>query len=144
TSSEIRKIFASHNGNLGAPGCVAWMFQPKGYLTVDKKAWPDEEKLMSIAIDAGGEDFKAEDDESYEIVTGPAEFEAVKKALEAAKVPLTAADVTMIPNTTVKLSGGDADQMLALMDELENHDDVTEVYANFDIPREILDKAGQG
>jgi YebC/PmpR family DNA-binding regulatory protein len=142
TTSEIRKIFSSHNGNLGAPGCVAWMFQSKGLITVDKKAWPDEEKLMAAAIDAGSEDFKSDDEDAYEIVTSPADFEAVKKALEAAKIPLATAELTMLPQNHVALKGSDAEQMLALMDELENHDDVKEVYANGDIPKDVMDKAG--
>ncbi|HRY29462.1 MAG TPA: YebC/PmpR family DNA-binding transcriptional regulator [Elusimicrobiota bacterium] len=132
TTSEIRKIFSSHGGNLGESGCVAWMFQPKGQILVEKKAWPDEEKLMGMAIDAGSEDFQS-DEESYEIITSPADFEKVRGVLTAAQVPLAAAEQTLLPQNYVPLSGSAAEQMLALMDDLENHDDVKEIYASCDI-----------
>jgi YebC/PmpR family DNA-binding regulatory protein len=133
TSSEIRKIFSSHNGNLGESGCVAWMFQAKGSITIEKKAWPDEDKLLSLAVEAGAEDIKTGDEEIYEVVTAPADFETVKSALEAAKVPVASAELSMLPQNYVEVSGGDAEQMVALLDELEAHDDVKEVYANCDI-----------
>lgn len=133
TTSEIRKIFSSHNGNLGESGCVAWMFQPKGQIVVSKKDWTDEDKLMGLGLDAGMEDLKSDDEEVYEIVTAPADFEKVKAALAAAKVPLASAELTMLPQTTVPLSGNEAEQMVALMEELEEHDDVKEVYTNCDI-----------
>ncbi len=133
TTSEIRKIFSNHNGNLGESGCVAWMFQPKGQIVVSKKDWADEDKLMSLGLDAGMEDLKSDDEEVYEVVTAPADFEKVKAALAAAKVPLASAELTMLPQTTVPLSGNEAEQMVALMEELEEHDDVKEVYTNCDI-----------
>lgn len=142
TTSEIRKIFSSHGGNVGAPGCVAWMFSAKGDMTVEKAAWSDEDKLMALALDAGAEDVKSDDPEIFEIVTAPADFEKVKKALEDAKVPLASAEQTMLPQNMVALSGGDAEKMVALLGELEDHDDVKEVFANADIPKEILEKAG--
>jgi YebC/PmpR family DNA-binding regulatory protein len=133
TSSEIRKIFSSHGGNMGESGCVAWMFHAKGHIAIDKKAWTDEDKLMGLAIDSGGEDIKTDDPEVYEIVTAPADFEKVKQALEAAKVPMLSAEITMLPQNYVELAGGEANQMISLIEELEGHDDVKEVYANADI-----------
>jgi YebC/PmpR family DNA-binding regulatory protein len=133
TSSEIRKIFASHGGNLGESGCVAWMFQSKGLLVVEKKAFSDEDKLMSVALDAGAEDVKSDDPEVFEVVSPPADFEKVRAALQAAGVPAASAEVTLLPQSTVPLSGAHGDQMVALMDELEANDDVKDVYANCDI-----------
>jgi YebC/PmpR family DNA-binding regulatory protein len=142
TSSEIRKIFSSHAGNLGSPGSVAYLFSAKGIISVEKSAWPDEEKLMSLAIDAGSEDFKSEDAEIFEIFTTPADFDKVKSALEAAKVPLANAEVTMLPSTYIALAGSEAESMIALMNELEEHDDVKEVFNNADIPKDIMEKVG--
>jgi YebC/PmpR family DNA-binding regulatory protein len=133
TSSEIRKIFSAHGGNMGENGCVGWMFHAKGVLVVEKKAWPDEDKLMTIALDAGGEDVKSDDPEVFEIITAPADFEKVKKALEDAKVPLASAENTMVPQNTVPLSGDQAQKMLALLEALEENDDVKDVFANCDI-----------
>jgi YebC/PmpR family DNA-binding regulatory protein len=133
TTSEIRKIFSSHGGNMGESGCVAWMFQAKGHIAIDRKAWTDEDKLMGLAIDSGSEDIKTDDPEVYEIVTAPADLEKVKQALEGAKVPLLSAENTMLPQNYVELTGGAAGQMVSLIEELEGHDDVKEVYANADI-----------
>ncbi len=142
TSSEIRKIFSSHNGNLGAPGSVAWIFQFKGYISVDKKSWPDEEKLMGLAIDAGSEDFRSDDEEVYEIITAPADYDKVKAALDGAKVPMSTAELTMLPNTYVKVTGSEAEQTMALLGELEDYDDVKEVFTNADIPKDVAEKVG--
>ncbi len=136
TVSEIRNIFSKGGGNMGEAGCVAWMFNKKGYLVVGK-AKSDEDKLMSLALDAGAEDMQAEDD-NFVITTAPNDFEKVKKAIEDAGVPLDAAEITMLPQTYVKLEGKEAQQMLRLVESLEDNDDVQNVYANFDIPEEIL------
>ncbi len=136
TVSEIRNIFGKGGGNMGEAGCVAWMFNKKGYLVVSK-AKSDEDKLMTLVLDAGAEDMQTEDD-NFVITTAPNDFEKVKKAIEDAGVPLEAAEVTMIPQTYVKLEGKEAQQMLRLMETLEDSDDVQNVYANFDIPEEIL------
>ncbi len=133
TSSEVRKIFSTHNGNLGESGCVAWMFESKGSITIEKKEWKDEDRLMTIAIESGGEDVKSEDADLFEVVTMPADFEKVKAALQSAGIPIASAEVTMIPQSTVPLSGGQAEQMTALLEELEEHDDVSDVYANCEI-----------
>lgn len=136
TVSEIRNIFSKAGGNLGEFGCVSWMFQKKGYLVVSR-AKVDEDRLMGLVLDAGAEDMQTED-ESYAVTTPPNDFEKVKKALEEAGVAPDAAEVTMIPQTYVKLEGKEAQQMLRLMEALEDNDDVQNVYANFDIPEEIM------
>ena len=138
TVSEIRHLFSKHNGSLGENGCVAWMFSKKGVILVDKDKAAEEE-LMMLALEAGAEDMKSEGD-SYEITTVPEDFEAVEKALRERGIPLSLAEVTMVPQSTVKLAGKDAKQMLALMERLEEHDDVQSVCANFDIPEEVLNE----
>jgi YebC/PmpR family DNA-binding regulatory protein len=138
TASEIRKMFSQHNGNLGETGCVGWMFDRKGEIIVEKSA-SDEEALMNIALEAGAEDFKSDASE-YEIITAPADFEKVKNALKEKNIPLQSAEITNIAQTNVKLTGSDAESMLKLMDSLEEHDDVKNVYANFDIPQEEIEK----
>ncbi len=139
TVSEIRHILSKLGGNLGETGCVSWMFNKKGYIVVGRDR-ADEEKLLSLALEAGAEDMQTEDD-NFVITTAPADFEKVKKALEDAGVVLSAAEVTMLPQTYVKLEGKEATQMLKLMEALEDNDDVQNVYANFDIPDEILNAA---
>ncbi len=131
TVGEIRHVFSKYNGNLGENGCVAWMFDRKGYFVVpgDQKS---EEELFEIIIEAGAEDLK-EDDESFEITCPPESFEEVKEALENAGLTLDVAEISMIPQNTVKVTGNDARNLLKLMDFLEDHDDVQNVYANFDI-----------
>jgi YebC/PmpR family DNA-binding regulatory protein len=136
TVSEIRHILGKLGGNLGESGCVSWMFNKKGYLVVNQSK-ANEEKLMDLALDAGAEDMQTEDD-NFVITTAPNDFEQVKKALEDAGIVPDAAEVTMLPQTYVKLEGKEADQMLRLMEQLEDNDDVQNVYANFDIPEEIL------
>ncbi|MDR1941733.1 MAG: YebC/PmpR family DNA-binding transcriptional regulator, partial [Endomicrobium sp.] len=140
TASEIRKIFSQHNGNMGETGCVGWMFDRKGDIGVAKDA-ADEETLMNIALEAGAEDFKTDADE-YEIITSPADFEKVKAALKEKNIPLLSSEITNLPQTYVKLTGDDASSMLKLMDALEEHDDVKNVYANFDISPEDIEKFG--
>lgn len=133
TTSELRKIFSTHGGNLGESGCVGWMFQAKGQILVEKSAWKDEDALMTVALDAGAEDMKSDDPDMYEILTAPPDFEKVKAALSGAGIPTTSADVTLIPSTRLALAGGDAKKMGDLLDELENYDDVKDVFANADI-----------
>ncbi len=140
TVSEIRNIFSKAGGNMGEAGCVSWMFHKKGYLVVNS-AKAAEDKLMDLALNAGAEDMQTEDD-NFVITTAPNDFEAVKKALEDAGVPLELAEVTMIPQTYVKLEGSkEAAQMLRLMETLEDNDDVQNVHANFDIPEELMSAA---
>jgi YebC/PmpR family DNA-binding regulatory protein len=140
TVSEIRHVFSKNGGNMGEAGCVAWMFQKRGYITVAKNK-ADEDTLMTLALDAGAEDMKSDDDdEVFEIFTAPADVEAVKKALEDKKVPVALAEAAQIPQTYIKLEGKDAEQMIKLMDALEDHDDVQKVHANFDIDQAVLEK----
>lgn len=138
--AEIRKIFEVSGGNLGANGCVAWMFKPKGYITV-KKAAGKEDELMTLALDAGAEDFKSpEGSDEYEIITAPADFEAVKKKLEDVKVPIVSAELTMLAENEVNVGEDKAQQVVNLMNALEDHDDVQKVHSNFNIPDSILAK----
>lgn len=133
TSSEIRKIFSGHGGNMGESGCVAWNFTAKGSITVEKSAYSDEEKLMGTALDAGADDIKSDDAERFEVLTPPNDMEKVKAVLVAAGIPIASAEVSMVPGTTVALSGGDAHKMMSLLEELEENDDVKDVFSNADI-----------
>lgn len=138
TSADIRRIFSKHSGNMGESGCVGWMFSRKGYIAVDK-AGSDEETLMNLALDNGAEDFSSSDD-GYEIYTKPEDVETVKNALTEKNIKVASSEVSMIPQTYVKLTGEDAEHMIKLMDELEEHDDVKNVFANFDISKEDMEK----
>jgi len=138
TVAEIRSIFGKNGGNLGEAGCVGWMFHKKGQILVDLKT-VDEDKLMAIVLDAGAEDMQTGEGE-FEVITTPENFEKVKKAIDDNKIPATFAEVTMVPQSYIKLTGQKAQQMLHLMEVLEDHDDVQKVYANFDIPEEELAK----
>jgi len=142
TAGEIRRTFSQHGGNLGETGSVGWMFSSKGLMTVEKSK-ATEDQLMTVALDAGAEDIQSEDPDVFEVTTQPADFEKVKKALETAQIPVASAEVTMLPKTYVKLTGASAGQMLSLMNALEDHDDVKNVYANFDIPKEIIEAASK-
>ena len=139
TVSEIRRLFAKHGGNLGETGCVAWMFDKKGVVTVEKSQI-DEDRLMGLVLEAGGEDVKDEGD-LFEVVTQPEDFERVKEALDREKIPLASAQITMVPKNTVTVDEKHVEQILKLTEELEDHDDVQSVSANFDIPTEYLEKA---
>jgi YebC/PmpR family DNA-binding regulatory protein len=138
TTAEIRNIMSKKGGNLAGGGSVSWMFSKKGYILIEKNQ-SKEEDLMSIVLDAGAEDFKS-DDKNYEITTPAQELENVKQALQAKGINWLNAELTMIPSSTVKVTGGDAKQILQLTDALEEHDDVQQVYANYDIPDEILEQ----
>ncbi|MCD6422945.1 MAG: YebC/PmpR family DNA-binding transcriptional regulator [Elusimicrobia bacterium] len=141
TTQEIRRIFSKHGGNLGEVGCVGWMFKKKGFILVDKSI--GEEKLMELIFETKVEDMK-ESEEGFEITTDAQNFEEVHEFLKSKNVPVKNAEITNIPQTYIKLEGDDARKMLALMDDLENHDDVTETSANFDIPEEIMKKFENG
>lgn len=136
TTNEVRKIYENNGGKMGAAGAVGWMFQPKGDLWIAKGA-TDEDTLMGVALEAGAEDIKT-DDAGFEVLTAPADFEKVKAAIEAKKIPLESAELTMLPSNTVKVDGPDAQKVLKLVDELEAHDDIKNVFANFDIPDVLL------
>jgi len=138
TVAEIRHIMTRHGGNIGEVGCVGWMFDKRGMISVDKEK-ADEEKVFEVAVETGALDVKLEGD-SFEILTEFEDFDKVKKALAQNQIPLDQAETTMIPQTNVKLEGKEAEQMLRLVDDLEGHDDVQKVYANFDIAVEIMEK----
>jgi YebC/PmpR family DNA-binding regulatory protein len=138
TAADIRNIFSRTNGKLGETGTVAWIFERKGSIVVDASV-TDEDTLMTLAIEAGAEDV-SQDEHAYEIVTDPADFMAVRGALEAGGIAFTSAELAMLPKTTVQLEQSDAKKMLRLMDALEDCDDVQEVHANFDISEEILEQ----
>ncbi len=139
TVSELRHIFSKCGGNLAEPGAVSWIFEQKGLIVVARNG-TDEEKLLEIALEAGAEDVREYESE-FEIITAPQELEEVKKALEEAGVPIQSARVTMVPKTTVRLEEEKTvQQMLRLMETLEDHDDVQQVYANFDIPDELMER----
>jgi YebC/PmpR family DNA-binding regulatory protein len=140
TVGEIRKLFSRNAGNLGESGCVAFLFHKKGYIQVEAAA-VDEDKLMTIALDAGAEDMQREES-LFAITTTPKDFERVRDAIVKSGIKPVSAEVTMVPSTSVKLVGKQAEQMIRLMEELEEHDDVQHVYANFDIPEEILAAVG--
>jgi YebC/PmpR family DNA-binding regulatory protein len=136
TVSDLRRIFSKQGGNMGESGCVAWMFHKKGLILVNREQI-EEDELLGIALEAGAEDMKV-DESNYEITTTPEGFEAVKQAIEDKGIKPSLAEVTMVPQTTIKLEGKQAQQMLQLMEKLEEHDDVQQVYANFDIPEREL------
>jgi YebC/PmpR family DNA-binding regulatory protein len=141
TVAEIRHIFSKHGGNLGENGCVAWMFEKKGSIIIDKKM-SDEDTLMELAIEAGAEDVRVEESE-FQIVSSTEFFEEVKNAVVRKGIKYLEAKITIIPKNTIKLEEGKAAQMLKLMEKMEDNDDVQNVYANFDIADEILEKLSQ-
>jgi YebC/PmpR family DNA-binding regulatory protein len=138
--ADVRHLFERSGGNLGETGCVAWMFSKKGLIVVQKDQ-VEEEVLFELALDAGADDIK-EYEKELEVVTEPSSFEQVKSAIEDAGIPYTLAEITMIPKTTVKIDDKHAQQMLALMENLEDNEDVNHVYANFDIPDEVMEAIG--
>lgn len=137
--ADIRHILNKCGGNMGENGCVAWMFDKKGYFAVEKNT-VDEDTLMEIALDAGAEDVK-EDDGVWEVITAPVDFEQVKDALDKASIKYSDAEVTMLPKNTTNLQGKEAEQMVRLMDLLDDCEDVQKVYTNADIPDEIVNAA---
>jgi YebC/PmpR family DNA-binding regulatory protein len=136
TVAEIRKIFSKSGGNLGESGCVAWRFQTKGLIVIDKDK-VDEDELFTIALEAGAEDVRPAD-AMYEVITSVEDFEPVKQGITSKGIEPASSEVSLLPQTTVRLEGSQARQLLKLMDELEEHDDVQNVYANFDIPDEVM------
>jgi len=137
TVADIKHLFDRHGGNLGEPGCVAWMFEKKGLIILEKEK-VDEEALLDVALEAGAEDVKDGETE-FEVVMESSDFEAVRTAFDTAGMTYTLAETSMIPQNTIKLEGKKANQMLNLMDALEDHEDISQVYANFDIPDEVLE-----
>jgi len=138
TAAELRKIFQKYGGNMGEAGCVSWMFSSKGLIYIGKKRI-SEEDLMSVALDAGAEDIQSDDENFFHVVTSAHDMEKVKKAIE--KIGIDKSEVTMLPKNYIKLEGHDAEQMMKMMNELDEHEDVQSVYANFDISEEEMQKA---
>ncbi len=138
TVAEIRHIFDKYNGNLGESGCVSWIFEKKGVIEIPAEGLT-EDQVMEVALESGAQDVKLEDD-MFEITTDPAEFEDVRKAVEDLGWKIEQASITMIPQNSVKLDGKKAEQMLKMMDVLDDHDDLQNVYANFDISEEEMMK----
>ena len=138
TVAEIRHIFSKHGGNLGENGCVSWLFENKGSIVFEKGS-VDEDALIELALEAGAEDVREEGNE-IEVITDPSLYEKVREALDAKDLKYLQASLGMIPQNTVKLDEGKAEQMLKMMEKLEDNDDVQNVYANFDIDDKIMEK----
>jgi YebC/PmpR family DNA-binding regulatory protein len=138
TVAEIRNLLTKNNANLAEAGAVAWQFHKKGVLTVERGKI-DEDRLLSLALDAGAEDVKS-GEKAFEIITSPQDFETVKKALADARIETSLAEISFVPQNTIKLEEKNAEQMLKLMEILDEHDDVQRVHANFDISDEVMEK----
>jgi YebC/PmpR family DNA-binding regulatory protein len=141
TTADVRHILSRLNGNLAEPGSVSWLFHKKGYITFDKKT-TDEDKIMEHALEAGAEDITSDENE-IEVITDLHSFEKVKKTLESGGLKYIVAEISMIPQTSVKLEGKNAETMLKLMEALEDSDDVQNVYANFDISAQEIERLSQ-
>ncbi len=134
TASDIRHIFSKHGGNLGENGCVSYLFDKKGLIVVDREQEPrSEDEMMLLALEAGAEDLQVEED-SFEIITDPAQLESVRGFLVEQGIAISSAEISMIPQTTVSVEGEVAEKVLKLLDALEDHDDVQNVYTNADLP----------
>ncbi len=138
TVSEVRHVFSKYNGNLGETGCVSWMFTRKGVILVPQSAIGEDE-LMEVVVESGAEDMVKEG-ALYEITTATEDFDKVHEALKARKLPIESAEIAKVPSTTIKLEGKQAEQMLKLYDKLEELDDIQNVWANFDISEEEIEK----
>jgi YebC/PmpR family DNA-binding regulatory protein len=137
TSADVRHAFTKHHGSLGEPGSVAWIFEKRGVVVVDGDRYGEDDLI--VAIDAGAEDVR-EDGEQLRVISEPGDLSAVREALEGAGVELQSAELAMEPKSTVMVKGSEAEWLLKLVDALEEHDDVNEVHANFDVPAEIIEK----
>ncbi len=137
TVADVKYLFERHGGSLGEPGCVSYMFEKKGLIIIEKNK-VDEDTLLGLALDSGAEDVKEEDSE-FNVISAPSDFESVKNALDQAELGYSLAEVTMIPKNTVEVEGKKAQQILNLMQALDDVDDVSHVYANFDISDEVME-----
>lgn len=140
TVADIKHTLDRNGGSLGEPGCVAWMFEKRGIILFEKDR-VDEEKLLETALEAGAEDVREEETE-FEVTTAPSDFETVKKAFDDAGIVYSVAEISMVPKNTISIEGKKAEQMLNLMEALEDSDDVSNVYANFDIPDGVMEAIG--
>ncbi|HIE30466.1 TPA: YebC/PmpR family DNA-binding transcriptional regulator [Candidatus Poribacteria bacterium] len=139
TLADVRHILSKSGGNLGERGCVSWMFEKKGLIVVDKDS-SDEDEIFMLALEAGADDLKTEND-TFDIYTTPETFGDVRNAIEEAGIDITLAEISMIPKITVRVEGKNAQQVLQLLETLDEHDDIQHVYSNFDVPDEMLDAA---
>lgn len=137
TTSEVRHLFSKNNGSMGESGCVSWLFHQQGYFLFERES-VDEDLVMELALEAGAEDVR-EEETRLEVISAPSDFEGVKKAFDDKRLNYLVAEVTLVPQTYVKLTGKEAEQMLRLINGLEDCDDVQHAYANFDIPDEMIE-----
>ena len=131
TAAEVRHLFSKHGGNMGENGCVAWMFKKKAVFVVERAVYDDEDALMELVLDAGADDFQA-DEEAFEITAEPEAYDDIEKALGEKGIEAASSEITMVPDTNVALSGADAEKMQRLMDAIEENDDIQDVYTNFE------------
>jgi len=141
TAADVRNIFSKSGGNFGETGCVGWLFERKGVILVGKEEIADEEAFMLDLIDSGAEDIE-EDNGTYEIKTSPAEFMNVRNALGRKNIKVKSAELTYVPKTTIEVSKKDAEKVLRLINLLDDHDDIQNVYSNIEITDELLQEAG--
>lgn len=142
SAAEVRHIFSKNGGNLGESGCVSFLFTRKGEITINREVYEgSEDDLMLVALEAGAEDIQTEDDQ-FTVYTNPDELEQVKEELIQNGIPIASAEVTMVPATTVKLTGEDAAKMIKLMEMAEDSDDIQNIYANFEIDESEIEKLG--
>jgi conserved hypothetical protein TIGR01033 len=137
TAADLRHLFSKNGGNMGESGCVSWMFNRKGLFTLEKEDSFDEDELMMTVLEAGADDMSVEDEE-VEVLTSPEAFAAVQEKLEAEKVTILSAQLGLFPDTRIAVSGDDATKLMKLLDALEDHDDVQEVYGNYDLPEDEI------
>jgi YebC/PmpR family DNA-binding regulatory protein len=140
TTPEIRHMFEKHGGNFGAQGSVKFQFERKGYFAIEKSA-ADEEKLMEVALEAGADDLQTDDPDVFEVYTRPDSFEAVRQALEAAKIATVEGKIDMIPANYVALDEAKSKQVMRLLEVLDDHEDTQNVWSNFDVPQEMMESA---
>lgn len=138
TVSELRHLLTKADGSLAGPGSVAWIFEPKGVIRI-KKDGANEEEVFTVAVEAGAEDMQAEDD-MYEIITTPENYESLKSAIDSSGITIDSAELTQLPSNSKKIEGDDAKKFLHLMEEIESHDDVQNVYSNFDIDDSVIEE----
>ena len=137
TAADLRHLFSKNGGNMGESGCVSWMFKRKGLFTLEKEESFDEDALMMTVLEAGADDMSVEDEE-VEVLTSPEAFAAVQEKLEAEKVTILSAQLDLFPDTRIAVEGDEATKLMKLLEALEDHDDVQEVYGNFDLPEDAI------
>jgi YebC/PmpR family DNA-binding regulatory protein len=140
TVAEVRHLFTKHGGSMGETGCVAWMFEKKGFIVFEKSK-VDEEALMEWGLEAGVDDIREQENE-FEVIVSLENFEKVRSELEGKKWVPQVAELTMLPKNTITLEGKNAEQMVRIMEAMEDNDDVQNVYANFDIPEKVMEALG--